>query len=74
MYISTTGEPLSIIDRKIKRRAIKVDAVIKLDDYESILLMVKHDLGIGIVPEPYIAKRLLTEFWHSVTLSLIGSL
>jgi DNA-binding transcriptional LysR family regulator len=51
----------TIIDREIKRRGIKVDAVMELDDYESILLMVKHDLGIGIVPEPYIAKRLLNE-------------
>ena len=51
----------TIIDREISRRGIKVDAVMELDDYESILLMVKHDLGIGIVPEPYIAKRLLKE-------------
>jgi DNA-binding transcriptional LysR family regulator len=51
----------TIIDREIKRRGIKVDAVMELDDYESILLMVKHDLGIGVVPEPYISKRLLNE-------------
>jgi len=51
----------TIIDREIKRRGIQVDAVMELDDYESILLMVKHDLGIGIVPEPYITKRILNE-------------
>jgi DNA-binding transcriptional LysR family regulator len=53
----------TIIDREIKRRGIKVEAVMELDDYESILLMVKHDLGIGIVPEPYISKRLLKELY-----------
>jgi len=51
----------TIIDREIKRRGLRVDAVMELDDYESILLMVKHDLGIGIVPEPYITKRLINE-------------
>lgn len=52
----------TIIDREMKRRGIRVETVMKLDDYESILLMVEHDLGVGIVPEPYITRRTLEEF------------
>ncbi len=51
----------TMIDREIKRRGIKVEEVMELDDYQSVLLMVKHDLGIGIVPEPYITRSLLNE-------------
>jgi DNA-binding transcriptional LysR family regulator len=51
----------TIIDREIKRRGIKVEAVMELDDYQSILLMVRHDLGVGVVPEPYISRSLLNE-------------
>lgn len=52
----------TILDRAMKRRGIQVEAVMELDDYDSILLMVKHDLGVGIVPEPYITRRTLKEF------------
>lgn len=52
----------TIIDRGMKRRGIRAEAVMELDDYESILLMVEHDLGVGIVPEPYITRRILEEF------------
>jgi DNA-binding transcriptional LysR family regulator len=51
----------TIIDRGMKRRGIKVEAVMELDDYESIILMIEHGLGVGIVPEPYITKRNLKE-------------
>jgi DNA-binding transcriptional LysR family regulator len=52
----------TIIDREMKRRGIRVEAVMELDDYDSILLMAEHDLGVGIVPEPYITRRYLEEF------------
>lgn len=52
----------TIIDRGMKSRGIQAEAVMELDDYDSILLMVEHDLGVGIVPEPYITRRYLEEF------------
>ena len=42
------------IDREIKRRGINVETAMEIDSYSSILLMVKHAIGIGIVPESYI--------------------
>jgi DNA-binding transcriptional LysR family regulator len=29
----------------------------ELDSYDSILLMVEHDVGIGIVPDSYLSKQ-----------------
>lgn len=46
----------TMIDRELHRRGIKIDAAMELDSYESILLMVEHELGIGIVPEAYLSK------------------
>lgn len=45
------------IDREIKRRGIKVDAAMEIDSYSSILLMVKHGIGVGIVPESYLTSH-----------------
>lgn len=44
------------IDRELHRRGINVEAAMELDSYESILLMIEHELGVGIVPEPYLLK------------------
>ena len=45
----------TIIDREVKRRGLKVEPAMELDSYESILLMVEHDVGVGIVPESYLS-------------------
>jgi DNA-binding transcriptional LysR family regulator len=51
----------TIIDRELKRRGIKVDTIMEFDSYESILLMVEHDAGVGIVPESYLSAQKLQE-------------
>lgn len=55
------------IDRELHRRGIKIEAAMELDSYESILLMVEHELGIGIVPEPYLSKSRIDKL-HCVPL------
>ncbi len=52
----------TIIDRGMKKRGLHLEAGMELDDYDSILLMVRHGLGVGIVPEPNITHRISTEF------------
>ncbi|MEW6264093.1 MAG: LysR family transcriptional regulator [Thermodesulfobacteriota bacterium] len=47
----------TIIDREVKRRGIRAEAVMELDSYESIILMVEHDIGVGIVPESYLTAQ-----------------
>lgn len=47
----------TIIDRAMKKRGMNLETGMELDDYESILLMVRHGLGVGIVPEPNITHR-----------------
>ncbi len=47
----------TVMDREIKKRGIKVKTVMELDDYESILIMVKNNLGVGIVQERFLTKR-----------------
>jgi DNA-binding transcriptional LysR family regulator len=47
----------TMIDREMKRRGIKAEAIMELDSYNSILLMVEHDVGIGVVPESYLPKQ-----------------
>ncbi len=49
----------TIIDREVHRRGIKVEAVMELDSYESTILMVEHDVGIGVVPESYLSRHRL---------------
>ncbi len=44
----------TVIDREIKRRGLKVEVIMEMDAYESILLMVQHGIGVGIVPESYL--------------------
>ncbi len=44
----------TMIDREIKRRGLNVEVTMELDAYESILLMVQHGIGVGIVPESYL--------------------
>ena len=51
----------TIIDRELRRRGIKVDTIMEFDSYESILLMVQHDAGVGIVPESYLSPQKLQE-------------
>lgn len=50
----------TMIDREIKKRGIHVEASMEFDSFSSILLMVKHDIGIGIVPESYVTSKELT--------------
>ena len=52
----------TIIDRAMKKRGLHLEAAMELDDYDSILLMVNHDLGVGIVPEPQITFSILKKF------------
>jgi DNA-binding transcriptional LysR family regulator len=47
----------TMIDREMKRRGITAEANMELDSYDSILLMVEHDVGIGIVPDSYLSKQ-----------------
>ena len=51
----------TVMDREIKRRGIKVKKVMELDDYESILVMVENQLGVGIVQEHYLTKERLSK-------------
>jgi DNA-binding transcriptional LysR family regulator len=53
----------TIIDRELNRIGLNLEAAMELDDYDSILLMVGHELGSGIVPEPYITRRILDELY-----------
>lgn len=46
----------TVMDREIEKRGIKVKTVMELDDYESILIMVKNNLGVGIVQEHFLTK------------------
>jgi DNA-binding transcriptional LysR family regulator len=50
----------TMIDREMKKRAIKADPIMELDSYNSILLMVEHDVGVGIVPDSYLTKQTFT--------------
>ncbi|WP_022665388.1 LysR family transcriptional regulator [Desulfospira joergensenii] len=52
----------TIIDKAMKRRGLQLPAFMELDAYDSIIMMVNHNLGVGIVPEPYIDTRVLYEF------------
>lgn len=52
----------TIIDRGMKRRGLHLETGMELDDYASILLMVRHGLGVGIVPEPNIDLNVSKEF------------
>ena len=52
----------TIIDKAVKKRGLHLPSFMELDAYESILKMVSHNLGVGIVPEPYITARILYEF------------
>ena len=45
------------IDREIKRRGIKVEPAMEIDSYASLLLMVKHGIGVGIIPESYLTTQ-----------------
>ena len=45
------------IDKEIKRRGINVEIAMEIDSYSSILLMVKHSIGVGIVPESYLTAE-----------------
>jgi len=50
----------TVMDREIHRRGIQVKKTMELDDYESILVMVRNNLGVGIVQEHYLTKERLT--------------
>lgn len=47
----------TMLDLEMKRRGIKVEPIMEFDSYDATLLMVEHDAGIGIVPEPYLSKQ-----------------
>lgn len=42
------------IDKELTKRNIQLNPEMELDTFDSILLMVSHGLGVGIVPEPYL--------------------
>ena len=56
----------TMIDREMKRRGIKAEPSMEFDSYENILLMVEHDVGIGIVPDSYLSKQKFSQL-HCVT-------
>jgi DNA-binding transcriptional LysR family regulator len=47
----------TMIDREMKRRGIEAEPAMEFDSYDSILLMVEHDVGVGIVPDSYLPKQ-----------------
>lgn len=47
----------TIIDRELRRRGIDVDPIMEFDSYETVLMMVEHDVGVGIVPESYLPRQ-----------------
>jgi DNA-binding transcriptional LysR family regulator len=47
----------TMIDREMKRRGINAEPSMEFDCYDSIMLMVEHDVGIGIVPDSYLSKQ-----------------
>jgi len=47
----------TMIDREMKRRGIKAEPIMELDSYNSILLMVEHGVGVGVVPDSYLTKQ-----------------
>lgn len=51
----------TLIDREMKRRGIDVDPIMEFDSYDATLLMVEHEAGVGIVPEPYLSKQKMRE-------------
>lgn len=51
----------TMIDREMKRRGIKVEPRMEFDSYGNILLMVEHNVGIGIVPDSYLSKKKFTQ-------------
>lgn len=53
----------TLIDREVAKMGLNLESAMELDDYDSILLMVGHELGTGIVPEPYISRRILDELY-----------
>ena len=55
-----------MIDREMKRRGIRAEPSMEFDSYENILLMVEHDVGIGIVPDSYLARQKFAQL-HCVT-------
>lgn len=56
----------TIIDREIKRRGIRAEPSMEFDSYDNILLMVEHDVGIGIVPDSYLSRQKSAQL-HCVT-------
>jgi DNA-binding transcriptional LysR family regulator len=56
----------TMIDREMKRRGIKAEPSMEFDAYENILLMVEHDVGIGIVPDSYLSRQKFAQL-HCVT-------
>jgi DNA-binding transcriptional LysR family regulator len=50
-----------MIDREMKRRGINAETSMEFDSYDNILLMVEHDVGIGIVPDSFLSKKKFTE-------------
>ena len=51
----------TILDQEMKRRGIKAEPIMEFDSYDATLLMVEHDAGIGIVPEPYLSRQKMQE-------------
>jgi DNA-binding transcriptional LysR family regulator len=49
------------IDREMKRRGIKVEPRMEFESYGSILLMVEHGLGIGIIPSSFLPEQKLAQ-------------
>lgn len=41
----------TIIDHELERRGLRVDPIMEFVSYDTVLLMVEHDAGVGIVPE-----------------------
>jgi DNA-binding transcriptional LysR family regulator len=51
----------SRIDGELKRRGIKVETRMEFESYGSILLMVEHGLGVGIIPSSFLPKQKMTQ-------------
>jgi DNA-binding transcriptional LysR family regulator len=47
----------TILDVEMRRRGIVAEPIMELESYDGILLMVEHDAGVGIVPDPYLSTE-----------------
>ena len=53
----------TVLDAEMRRRSIHAEPIMELESYDGILLMVEHEAGIGIVPEPYLSPETFDQLY-----------